>query len=253
MESSSEHPVEAVKPQDRGTHAAPSRLRRRIARAGLILASLGVIVIAYAAVVLFFGDPITGLYESWQQHELAGQLDKSFKDFKPPIALTVKPHHTRPSQAAIRAAALKFERQARPDQPLGRIIIRRIHVNQIFLNGTSTSDLTMGPGRYSNTSFPGLHKVTAIAGHRTTFGAPFRHIDSLERGNLIVLELPYGTFTYRIYRYAVVPATDVGVVDWHHFRRDTLILSACHPLYSASHRWVVFAGLVLVNAPARAK
>lgn len=149
------------------------------------------------------------------------------------------------------AAAHSFANQTKPGQPLGRIVIRRIHINQIFINGTSTSDLTAGPGRYSNTSFPGLGKVTAIAGHRTTFGAPFRHIDELASGNLIVLEMPYGTFTYRIFAHEIVRNTDWSIIRKRGF--DTLVLSACHPLYSASHRWVVFARLASVAAPAHVK
>lgn len=215
-----------------------------------MIAVLGVLVIGWSVYIYFYGDPITGLYESWRQHQLSGQLDNSFKHFKPPIPLS-KPHQRTLSPVAVLAAAHSFANQTKPGQPLGRIVIRRIHINQIFINGTSTSDLTAGPGRYSNTSFPGLGKVTAIAGHRTTFGAPFRHIDELASGNLIVLEMPYGTFTYRIFAHEIVRNTDWSIIRKRGF--DTLVLSACHPLYSASHRWVVFARLASVAAPAHVK
>ena len=90
-----------------------------------------------------------------------------------------------------------------------------------------------------------------IAGHRTTFGAPFRNINELASGNRIVLLMPYGTFTYRVFAHKIVRSNDWSIL--HRRRFDTLVLSACHPLYSASHRWIVFARLVSVAAPARVK
>jgi sortase A len=95
---------------------------------------------------------------------------------------------------------------------------------------------------------PGLDKTTAIAGHRTTFGAPFRKIDRLRQGDAIALELPYGTFRYRVLSHKVVESNDWSIVQNRGF--DQLVLSACHPLYSSSHRWVVFARLAQVTPSA---
>jgi sortase A len=115
-------------------------------------------------------------------------------------------------------------------------------VRVIFVQGTNWAhDLSKGPGHYEETSVPGLGRTTAIAGHRTTFGAPFRHIDRLRRGDLVVLDLPYGTFRYRVLGHRVVNSSAWSIVRPRGF--DELVLSACHPLYSASHRWVVFARL----------
>jgi sortase A len=80
-----------------------------------------------------------------------------------------------------------------------------------------------------------------IAGHRTTYGAPFRRIDRLRRGDAIRVVMPYGTFTYRVERRRIVAPTAVWVTDRVGY--DRLILSACHPLYSAAQRIVVFARL----------
>ena len=122
----------------------------------------------------------------------------------------------------------------------------------MVVNGTRwAEDLSRGPGRYPQSSWPGLGKVTAIAGHRTTFGAPFRHIDEITRGDRIVLLMPYGTFTYRVFAHEIVRNNDWSILHRRPF--DTLVLSACHPLYSASHRWIVFARLLSVAAPARVK
>jgi sortase A len=110
------------------------------------------------------------------------------------------------------------------------------------VQGTDTGSLRDGPGHYPGTSFPGEGGTIAIAGHRTTYGAPFRTINQLEPGDAIVLDMPYGRFGYVVERKQIVPATALWVT-----RRvpgaERLVLSACHPLYSASHRIVVFARL----------
>jgi len=89
--------------------------------------------------------------------------------------------------------------------------------------------------------------TTAIAGHRTTYLAPFRHIDALRRGDVIVLDMPYGRFTYTVEGHRIVGPTDLGVIDPVGY--DRLVLSACTPLYSAAQRIVVFARLTSTQAP----
>jgi sortase A len=81
----------------------------------------------------------------------------------------------------------------------------------------------------------------AIAGHRTTYGAPFRNVDRLERGDRIELRMPYGRLTYAVERTRIVRPTELSVIDRVAF--DRLVLSACHPLYSAAKRIIVFARL----------
>ena len=84
----------------------------------------------------------------------------------------------------------------------------------------------------------------AIAGHRTTFGAPFRHINSLRSGDAITVALPYATFHYKVFKHEIVDSDDWSIIRDRGF--DTLVLSACHPLYSAEQRWIVYARLVRV-------
>lgn len=240
--------AQSESPKDAPATGHGGRARRFFRRLGLAIAVFGVLLVAWAIFIYFFGDPITALYQDWRQHQMTGQLDKEFRQFKPPIPLSSSKNRG-PTTAAIRAAALSFSRQARAGQPIGRIEIPRIGVNKIVVNGTDwASDLSRGPGRYPQSSWPGLDKVTAIAGHRTTFGAPFRNINELARGNRIRLLMPYGTFIYRVFAHEVVPSNDWGILHKRGF--DTLVLSACHPLYSASHRWIVFARLISVAAPA---
>lgn len=253
------------------------RVRRRL---GTALIVLGVLALCYGAAVYFWKDPVTGLYTSWKQHQLDGQLEEEFAAYRAeenitpePAAATIGPATTgesaptngsaptettgsftsdTASQAEVlaektRAAAERFLGKIKPGQPIGRIIIPKLDIDPVVVNGTTSADLREGPGRYPETKVPGLGELTAIAGHRTTFGAPFRHIDSLVKGNEIVLRLPYGTFTYRVTGHEIVDDEDWSVIDPRGY--DTLVLSACHPLYSADQRWIVYAKLVKVRLP----
>ncbi len=125
---------------------------------------------------------------------------------------------------------------------MGRIVIPRIGASFVVVKGTDTAALESGPGIYSETSFPGVGGTTAIAGHRTTYLAPFRHVDALRRGNRILLNMPYAHFTYTVTGERVVAPTDVraavGKVGY-----SRLVLSACTPLFSAAKRLLVFARL----------
>jgi sortase A len=219
------------------------KVRRRLGTASI---ALGLLLIAYAVAVLFWRDPVTDLYARYQQHKLAGELRSAWPDYETGRLAAGFRGDDAARLAAVRAqvaaAAHDFQKRLRDGKPMGRLVVRRMGVGVIFVQGTNWAhDLSKGPGHYKETSVPGLGRTTAIAGHRTTFGAPFRHIDRLRRDDLVVLELPYGTFRYRVLGHRVVNSNDWSIVRPRGF--DELVLSACHPLYSASHRWVVFARL----------
>ena len=124
---------------------------------------------------------------------------------------------------------------------IGEIEMPAIHKHAYVVQGDDTDSLRKGPGHYPDTPLPGKRGTVAIAGHRTTHGAPFRHIDSLKPGNRIILAMPYGTFTYRVERTRIVDPNATWIKDKVAYNR--LVLSACHPLYSAAQRIVVFARL----------
>jgi sortase A len=268
------HDDETHEAQGGGTPAEQrgrGRLRTLTRRLGTVLAVCGVLFLAYGATIYLWRDPVTDLYARWKQHQLAAELNEAFAQYRadlPPAESA--PTETAPAEAPsatgdaqggtpappdtsvleqqIREAARKFYLGLELGQPLGRITIPRLDVHPVFVNGTRWgADLSRGPGRYTQTWLPGMGKVTAIAGHRTTFGAPFRHIDELEPGDLITLELPYGTFRYRVFAHQIVDDHDWSIIRPRGF--DMLVLSACHPLYSASQRWIVFARLREVATP----
>ena len=111
----------------------------------------------------------------------------------------------------------------------------------VVVQGTDTASLQKGPGHYPDTAFPGEGRTIGIAGHRTTYLAPFRKINEIEDGDEIVLEMPYATFTYTVEKHEIVDPNQVEIVDDVGYER--LVLTACHPLYSAAQRWAVFAKL----------
>jgi sortase A len=110
-----------------------------------------------------------------------------------------------------------------------------------MVQGTDSASLHKGPGHYPGTPLPGQPGTVAVAGHRTTYLAPFKTINDLHPGDPVVLEMPYGTFTYRVETTRIVDPSALWVT--HDVGYPRLVLSACHPLYSASQRIVVFARL----------
>jgi sortase A len=234
----------------------PQRLGRRRRRLGKILIVAGVLLVGYSAAVIFWRDPATDLYARWKQHQLAAELDDQFAAYaavvdntpaveEPDPAATPRQIAER-SRERVEAAANRLNGKLKMGHALGRIKIARLDLNAVFVQGTRWGpDLSQGPGHYAQTSLPGVGRTAAIAAHRTTFGAWFRHIDALRAGDAIVLQLPYGTFHYRVFGHKIVDNGDWSVIRDRGF--DTLVLSACHPLYSASHRWIIFAALERVD------
>src|SRR5262245_35830241 len=221
----------------------------------MVLAVLGVLVAAYAATVVFWRDPATDLYARWKQHTLSEDLDQAFAEQEPLVALPVaNPSGTAPTREelveaeklAVARAANELHEKLKPGKALGRITVPRMDLKAVFVHGTRWgADLSQGPGHFPETSLPGVGRTMAIAGHRTTFGAPFRDIDDLRKGDAITVDLPYATFQYRVFMHEIVDNEDWSVIRDRGF--DTLVLSACHPLYSAKQRWVVYSRLVRVE------
>jgi len=213
-------------------------------------------VLAYAAAVLFWRDPVTDLYSRFQQNRLESALEAEFAAWD--AELSNQPVESVPSAvpSAVRADiaktatardARRFAENLEQGQAFGRLSIPAIDVATITVHGTRWgADLSRGPGHYERTEVPGLGRTVGIAGHRTTFGAPFRHIDDIRAGDEITLEMPYATFRYRVFGHEIVENDDWSVIRDRGF--DTLMLSACHPLYGSAERWIVYARLVQVTS-----
>lgn len=200
----------------------------------------GVLAVADGAITLLWEEPISSLYARSQQGKLDDRLAALERSGPPPVerrALARLPDPRRRLAFAARAAG----RRAGAGDPVGRLRAAAIGLDTVIVEGTGGATLRTGPGHYPDTSLPGQRGTVAVAGHRTTYGAPFRRVDDLEAGDRIELELPYGRFAYRVERTQIVEPTALWVT--RRVAYDRLVLTACHPLYSAAQRIVVFARL----------
>jgi sortase A len=206
------------------------------------LVTAGLVLLADVGITLIYKEPLSSIYASIRQGQAASQL--SDVEARYPTQAdwrAIARVHGRKGQIA--ALARRFARHVDPGEAIGRIHAPAMDgLNAVVVQGTDSTSLEKGPGHYPETPFPGEGGTVGIAGHRTTFLAPFNSIDSMERGDRIALEMPYATLTYRVQKTEIVDPGDVGVVRGVGYER--LVLSACHPLYSADERYIVFARLV---------
>jgi sortase A len=216
-------------------------MRRLLRILGTILVVGGIGMLLWVVVVWQWQDPFTALYTHWQQHRLASSYEERFTKFRPlrPAADTLAAE-----RRTIAIEAARYRRDSKQGEAIGRIKVPRLGLNMILVNGTDESSLEKGPGRDLRTYMPGQGQLIYIAGHRTTYLAPFSHIDSLRRGDLVTLEVPYATFVYRIVRHRIVPSNDLSVLQSH--GHEVVILQACHPRFFATHRYLAYATPVRV-------
>jgi sortase A len=218
------------------------RRRGRAWRAlSIAMIALGALALTDAGVTLVWQEPFSALYAKFRQDHLSGTLRAAER--ATPTAVERRALASLPDERRrVAFLASELQRHAPNGSAVGRIVIPKINASYVMVKGTDTSDLESGPGIYSETNFPGIAGTTAIAGHRTTYLAPFRDINELSPGNHILLEMPYAHFTYTVIGQRVVLPTDVAAavsnVDY-----TRLVLSACTPLFSAEKRLLVYARL----------
>jgi sortase A len=215
-------------------------VRRALRLLSTVLLVTGALLLIDAGVTLAWQEPVSALYARVNQDALAGDLDRLERVAPTPVetrALRALPDTGR--RTAFLARALR--RSARPGQAIARLAIPAIDLDSVVVHGTRPGDLRKGPGLYEQTPLPGAGGTTAIAGHRTTYMAPFRRLDRLRKGDAVTVTMPYGRFSYRVERTRIVRPTELSVI--RRVSHDRLVLSACHPLYSAEQRIIVFARL----------
>ena len=211
------------------------------------LITAGLVILADVGATLLWQEPTSSLYASVRQHDAGSALHDLERGFPTPAdRRAIRGIHGEARK--VDALASSFARRVSDGDPIGRIVIPNIDLDIVVVQGTSTGDLTKGPGHYPSTPFPGEPGTTAIAGHRTTYLAPFRHLDSVHGGDRVELRMPYATLEYRVERTDVVQPTDVQILHPTGYQR--LVLTACHPLYSASERIVAFARLDRIRSVA---
>lgn len=218
--------------------AAPSRRSRRPRRPrrgvdlrtvlrgiGRVLISIGVLLFLFVGYQLWG----TGVHHARGQDRLKAQFEEQL--------LTAPP--TLPAPEGIPVAAA-------PAPSLGQaaalLEIPRIGMEEYVVEGVGVDDLKVGPGHYPDTPMPGEKGNAAIAGHRTTYGAPFYDVNELQAGDPIFVTTPAGRFRYEVSELLVVSPEDVWVLD--PTDDDRLTLTTCEPRYSAAERLIVVASLV---------
>jgi sortase A len=193
---------------------------------GWILRLIGKILLSAAAILgayilwMLWG---TGIYYGRQQDALRGDLEVRFEEA---------------------AAAPEVEQApALPGQAYAILRIPDMELNEVVVEGITTEALKKGPGHYPRSADPwDPDGRVAIAGHRTTYGAPFWDLDRLDPGDDIHMVTEKGIFDYVVSRTRIVSpsATQVTIPSG----QPTLILTTCNPRFSAAQRLVVFADLV---------
>jgi sortase A len=216
-------------------------VRRWIRPLGTVFVVVGVLLLVWALVVWQWQDPFTALYTKWKQHQLTGQYNKRATNFRPKVST----ESLAAERKSIARAARMYRLQSKRGQAIGRIRVPRMGVNMVLVNGTDHDTLKKGPGRDLRTFMPGEDRLVYIAGHRTTYLAPFSHIDSLRRGDRVTIEVPYGTFIYSITNHRIVVSTDLSVLRSP--THEVLELQACHPRFFASHRYIAYGRLIRVE------
>jgi sortase A len=214
---------------------------------GTVMIIVGLCSVAWVLLVWQWQDPFTAVYTKYQQHKLASSFAHKFADYRTPDVArqTSRGTPAKSSRARIAAAARAYRLSLHEGAPVGRLVVPRLGLKSIVVNGTAHDDLTKGPGRELHTFVPGENELVYVAGHRTTYLAPFAKIDKLRPGDPVTFVLPYGTFHYEITGHRIVDASDLAVLRSHH--REQLVLQACHPRFFATHRYLAYARLVRVE------
>ena len=209
----------------------------------MALVVIGLLTLTWTVVVWRGSDPFTSLYTRRQQHKLALQYEA--------LAARYPVRHIPPRASAADAArkiladARRYRRKEPQGAAIGRLVVPRLGLNMVLVNGTDTATLKKGPGRDPHTYMPGERELVYIAGHRTTYLAPFAHIDDLRPGDRVTLRMPYARFDYRVTGHRIVDSHDLSVLRSHH--REVVALQACHPRFFATHRYIVWAKPVRIT------
>jgi sortase A len=211
---------------------------RKLARyLGTLLVIAGVATLVWVLVVWRWQDPFSYLLFKREQRALADLYERREHAFSTDgLAAASDPAAGR---RELERAARRYRRSSRRGDAIARLRIGRIGLSAVVANGTDAETLKRGPGRHLATFMPGEGELVYIAGHRTTWGAPFSNIDKLRNGDRVVLETPYATFRYAVTGRRIVRADAIWVLRSKRF--EQVALHACWPRFFASHRIIVYA------------
>jgi sortase A len=224
-------------------------MRRTLRALSTILIAAGALLLADAGLTLAWQEPVSAVYARLTQDRLGGDL-RALERSGPTRLEERALQKIEGENQRLAFLARSLKRRLDEGEAAGRIRIPSVGARFVVVDGTSSGALRKGPGFFPEKSLPGVGGTVAIAGHRTTYMAPFRRIDDVKAGAEVIVDMPYARFTYEVERTRIVRPDALWVIkDVGH---DQLVLSACHPLYSAEQRIVVFARLIRTEPKAAA-
>lgn len=216
-----------------------------LARTGMAALLTGLLIVA-ASLWQLWG---TGLVEADAQADLSAEFERMLDTAAPtapPTPTTELPEVPAETPPAVPPPTLGAVGEL--SAPVARIEIPAIGVDKVVVQGVGRRQLRLGPGHYPNTSMPGQGGNVGIAGHRTTYGAPFNQVDRLQPGDPIVVTTLAGTFRYEVTGQQVVYPSDSWVLRAPAAGEpERLTLTSCHPKGSSRKRIVISAELVSVE------
>lgn len=209
---------------------------------GKVLIVVGLLLLSFVAYQLWG----TSFEESRAQSQLAASFSSQVQGPTDTTPDSVTPGTTTPGSPTTSTAPMKYTK-LKKGSAIGRIKIPKIGVDKWIVAGIDFSSLKKGPGLYLDRPQPGQRGNAVIAGHRTTFGAPFERIDELKVGDVITVETRQGTFGYVVASTTVVRPTDLSALDPDPSIKSSITLVSCTPKYSASKRIIVRANIAPDN------
>jgi len=222
-------------------------VRRTIAAIGRALVAIGLLILLFVTYELWGTGIFTARAQTHLKHQFQQQLQKVQEEHPDDPVVTTPTTKPRKGSKPPRSTTTTIDPRLLVAPPEGQgegvIQIPKIGVDWAFVEGVQLSDLAKGPGHYPGTPLPGQIGNAAIAGHRTTHGAPFYNVNELAPGDKIIIQTFAGKYTYVVYKrpFAVKP-TDYYVVN--NTRDAQLTLTSCNPRYSAAERIVIKAKLL---------
>jgi len=217
-------------------------VRRTIAAIGRALVTIGLLILLFVTYELWG----TGIFTARAQTRLKHQFEQKLAQVQDNPVITTPttkpPRGRKPPRSTTTTIDPRLLVAAAEGKPEGIISIPKIGVEKVFVEGVQLSDLAEGPGHYPGTPLPGQLGNAAIAGHRTTHGAPFYNVNELAPGDKIFIQTYAGKYTYVVYKqpFAVKPTAYYVVANT---RDAQLTLTSCNPRYSAAERIVIKAKL----------
>ena len=244
-------------------------LARVLGGVGRVMIAAGVLILLFVIYQLWGTGLRTAAAQNQLRDEFRARQDAAAHattlpalDETSTTTSTTTPGPTTPSTIAPPTVAGAID-PVKPGEALGNVSIDKIGVDFQMVEGVDLAYLQDGPGHFPSTPFPGQAGNAALAGHRTTWAAPFNRIDELVPGDSISIETVQGLFTYEVVQpegvedgvgHRIITPTQTEILDQpSDVGVNTLTLMACHPKYSAAQRIVVVAKLIGNPAPTTEK